>query len=350
MPSQGNNTIVIIAAILLVAALVLVALHFLPKPAPVPVSECTFEQDRCMGAAPNYCYQGKVVKNCIMCGCTRGEACNSDGTCSKLQLLQELPEVKDMNLRRVIVKQDIPDLEGLEKKLGVLNPVLPPKTESPYQVYVTPFDPAVMEIAKNISGSKAAYSEALTWLWVSEETLNAESEKWLMPHEFLTETPTYPTNPVPGRVASDCEEHANTLVSLLRAEGISADHVRVALGKVNFQGSIGGHAWVEIYDNGQWIALEPSSGDYWDDETGTLHKSNGLPYDYFRTHFYPFREIWFYYNDTYFYDLKKSKGNAPSWWTPDIPRLVSSSGMPPVQAVTEQPAVQGNEMPPVRAA
>ena len=75
-------------------------------------------------------------------------------------------------------------------------------------------------------------------MWVSERTLNDVIEKWLTPHEFLVDTPDYPTNPVPGRVASDCSEQANTLVSVLRAIGVSPDKVRVVLGEVNFDGNI----------------------------------------------------------------------------------------------------------------
>jgi len=50
--------------------------------------------------------------------------------------------------------------------------------------------------------------------------------------------PEYETKPVRGRVASDYEEQANTLASILRARGVKAEDVRVVLGKVNFEGSI----------------------------------------------------------------------------------------------------------------
>lgn len=67
-----------------------------------------------------------------------------------------------------------------------------------------------------------------------------------MPHEFLSVTPNYPSNPLKGNAVSDCEEQANTLVSLLRAEGVSADKVRAVVGKVKSRDGEGGHAWVEL--------------------------------------------------------------------------------------------------------
>lgn len=102
---------------------------------------------------------------------------------------------------------------------------------SPWQKYVTPFDSEVQKIANEIKNEREAYKTAVRWIWVSDATLNGVDEKWLMPHEFLLNTPNYPTNPVQGRPASDCEEQAYTLVSLLRAIGIGAENVRVVVGR-----------------------------------------------------------------------------------------------------------------------
>lgn len=184
---------------------------------------------------------------------------------------------------------------------------------SPYQAYVTPNDSAVQALASG-KNSQQAYSTAVQWVWVSDQTLHGTSEEWLMPGDFLENTPTYPTNPVPGHVASDCESQAYTLVSLLRAIGVSAQNVRVVVGKVNFSGEIGGHAWVEIYEGGGWFALEATSGPYWDDDEGQLHESNGYPYTYFKTHSFPSLEIWGYFNDIYYYNPSTGQGNAPASW------------------------------------
>ncbi len=75
---------------------------------------------------------------------------------------------------------------------------------SPYQAYVTPNDSAVQALASGVTSNQQAYSTAVQWMWVSDSTLHGVSEKWLMPGDFLENTPTYLTNPVSGRVASDC--------------------------------------------------------------------------------------------------------------------------------------------------
>lgn len=185
---------------------------------------------------------------------------------------------------------------------------------SQYCGYVTPNDSAVQALASGITSSQQAYSTAVQWIWVSDQTLHGVPEKWLYPHEFLMDTPNDPDNPVPGSVVSDCESQAYTLVSLLRAIGVSAQNVRVVVGKVNFSGQVGGHAWVEIYEGGSWFALEATSGPYWDDEEGRLYESSGYPYTYFKTHTYPSIEIWGYFNDIYYYNPSTGQGNAPATW------------------------------------
>ncbi len=188
------------------------------------------------------------------------------------------------------------------------------KQLSGYQQYVTPADPAVQSIASTLSSPQEAYQVAVQWVWVSDQTLHGVQEKWLTPHEFLTQTPNYPTNPVPGKVVSDCESQAYTLVSILRSMGIPATDVRVVVGEVNFSGQIGGHAWVEIMDGTKWLQLEATSGPYWDDEEGKLYDSPGYPYGYFRKHKYPGLEVWAYFNDVYYYNPSTGQGNAPASW------------------------------------
>ena len=152
-------------------------------------------------------------------------------------------------------------------------------------------------------------------MWVSDVTLNEMAEKWLMPHTFLVDTPYYPTNPAKPREASDCEEQANTLVSLLRAEGVEAENVRVVLGLVNVRGTEGGHAWVEVYEDNRWLALEATSGPFYDDDSLRLIERRGFPYGYYKTRTHPSVEIWFYYNDIYYVDFIHNKQNAQSHWS-----------------------------------
>jgi transglutaminase-like putative cysteine protease len=213
------------------------------------------------------------------------------------------------------MRKNIIDEEKLKRQLEIVHPVIPPSKQSRYQLYVTPDDSAVEALAEPIDRVKEAYREAVQWIWVSDQTLHNESEKWLMPHEFLSDTPNYPSNPLKGNAVSDCEEQANTLVSLLRAEGINPEEVRVVLGKVKFEDGVGGHAWVELWHNGEWLPLEATSGPYWDDEEGKLVTKGGTPFAYYANHDYPVIEVWAYYNDIYYLDPRTHSGNAPDSWS-----------------------------------
>ena len=220
---------------------------------------------------------------------------------------ESLPEETKKALREKI--------RDLKLKRTVLDvPEVPKELISEYQLYVTPADPAVQSLSREVYGPQEAYAVAVDWVWVSDQTLNSVAEKWLNPHEFLLDTPKYDSNPAKGKPVSDCSEQANTLTSLLRAEGIAPENVRVVLGLVDFDGSIGGHAWVEVYDDGIWVPLEATSGPYYDDERKQLVESDGLPYNYFKFFPYPVLEKWVYYNDQYFYDIETREGNPSDSW------------------------------------
>lgn len=184
----------------------------------------------------------------------------------------------------------------------------------PFWVYVTPEDQAIRALAAQINGVVDAYEVAVQWTYVSEQKLNHVADQWLTPHRFLIETPHNPSNPVKGQEVSDCEEQANTLVSLIRAEGIRPEEVRVALGEVTFNDVETGHAWVELLIDGHWVALDPGSGPYWDDEAEKLVQRRGFSFDYYTNHTFPVLQIWTYYNDIYYLDLRNGSGNAPVSW------------------------------------
>ena len=57
--------------------------------------------------------------------------------------------------------------------------------------------------------------------------------------------------------SGDCSEHAVLLAALARAEGIPS---RVAMGLTYVGGIFGGHAWTEVYIDGEWIALDGTNG------------------------------------------------------------------------------------------
>ena len=194
-----------------------------------------------------------------------------------------------------------------------------PGEEFPFRLFVTPEDQAIKALAAQINGTEEAYKVAVQWTYVSEQKLSHVADKWLTPHEFLANTPHYLSNPLKGQAVSDCEEQAHTLVSLLRAEGIRPEEVRVALGEVTFNDVETGHAWVELLANGHWLALDPSWGPYWDDEDEKLVRRQGRPFNYYASHAYPVLQVYAYYNDTYYLDGRDGSGNAPASWRKATP-------------------------------
>ncbi len=185
------------------------------------------------------------------------------------------------------------------------------------QQYITPKDSVIIALADKISESKDAYKMAVQWTYISDEKLNQAADKWLTPHEYLTSTPYYLSNPLQGEIVSDCEEKANTLVSLIRAKGVRPEEVRVVLGEVYFSDVKTGHAWVELFTDGHWLALDPCWGPYWDDKAEKLVNRRVVPFDYYADHNYPVLQVWTYYNDTYYLDPRDSSGNAPVSWHED---------------------------------
>jgi hypothetical protein len=224
---------------------------------------------------------------------------------------------QEWEIKRVIEQEDVTEnvKEYLQDKHK--EETLPDTTQSEYQLYVTPDADTVQELVEDLDDIQDIYDEALSWVWVSEEYLNGEREYWYTPEEFLTITPTLDTNPSPGDYASDCSEQANTLASLLIAAGYGEENVRVVLGLVDFDGSVGGHAWVEIYEDGMWLPLEATAGAYYYEDSDRVREAANVPYDYFQHHSYPVVEVWYYYNNAYYMDntARFSSGTYPDNWT-----------------------------------
>lgn len=183
---------------------------------------------------------------------------------------------------------------------------------SPLQEFVTPDEPVIAAAAEGKSPEEL-YRVATGWLWLSDPSLWERDEHWITPVAFLTETPATTRNPAGDGPASDCSEQANSLVSLLRASGVSAKEVRVAMGAVEFEdNTTGGHAWVELLIDGEWIVLDPTVGTFFDDDVGEVTVREPLPFDYWQYHPFPIHDVWVYYNDEYFLDLDER--HAPKAW------------------------------------
>ena len=223
--------------------------------------------------------------------------------------------LRELKLNRTIIKKDVVSEDEVKKEIIERVPEIPQGKQSRYQAFITPDNADIVSLAGSLPENPVAiYGESVTWTWVSEETLNGVAEKWLKPNEFISGTPTYPNNPLPGEIVSDCSEQANTLVSLMRAKEVPAENIRAVLGLVNFSGETGGHVWVEYWNGQRWIALDATSGPYWDDAAGKKVDSRGIAFNYFAAHEYPSLEIWGYYNDVYYYDPRSGEGNPPQKW------------------------------------
>ena len=189
---------------------------------------------------------------------------------------------------------------------------------SDFQKYVTPYHDTIQTYIdiNQLNSLEDAYNIALSWVWVSDQLLHGEPEKWLYPSQFITNTPTDTDNPVSGSMASDCESQAYTLVSLIEGMGFSSYDIRVCVGEVDFGEGTGGHAWVQIYQNGEWFELEPTSGPYWDEDENILEENNGVPFSYFKNNPYPVVEYWAFFNDKLYYNplYGAESENLPTYW------------------------------------
>jgi competence protein ComGF len=228
---------------------------------------------------------------------TTEESDNGDDQQNFILLRQEVRE----DLQKLKMVKRLKDNRGLIYQKDDFKQI------SNYQKYVTPDNLVVKQYQQTngLTTLKSAYEQAVDWIWVSDQTLHGQTEKWLLPAGFIKDTPNntlYPNNPVPGNMVSDCESQAYTLVSILEALGTSKTNVRVVVGNVNFSGEISGHAWVQVYENNQWFELEATSGPYWDDDDKELVRSDGFIFSYFKTHPYPVEEYWAFFNDAFYYD------------------------------------------------
>lgn len=238
----------------------------------------------------------------------------------KNQSPEEIKKVKE-ELKKYDMIKRIRDEKGSDR--GILEPKANFSKQDRvhyYQDFVTPNHPVIKNYVQSeeIKDINDAYRKAVSWTWVSDETLHNKIEYWLKPKVFLKDTSNkvlYPNNPVDD-VASDCESQAYTLVSIIEKIGTSKENVRVVVGNVSFSGEISGHAWVEIYQNNYWYELEATSGPYFDDDTKTLVESSGVGINYFKNNPYPVDEYFAYFNDIYFYNPNTglSSNNLPEHW------------------------------------
>jgi hypothetical protein len=128
-----------------------------------------------------------------------------------------------------------------------------PTTESEFKSYITPECPSVKEALQDILGdppyelSQVGFDDIRDWVALNIDYMSDEErwgeDYWQTPEETLS----YRTG--------DCEDFSILLCSLLRAYGIDAEQVYVALGVDNEEQ---GHAFLieDWYHDGEWQRIE----------------------------------------------------------------------------------------------
>ncbi|SFM78645.1 transglutaminase-like domain-containing protein [Methanolobus profundi] len=244
---------------------------------------------------------------------------------SYIMRLEDTINAVPSNLSENISMDPVPQVQqeiAVKKDIRDFIPVDPPETTGVLRVqeYVTPYADAVQDYLKeeDLNDTDEIYETAISWIWVSDTTLNDQPDGWLTPAEFLQDTPDFDSNPVPGEIVSDCTEQANTLASLLIGSGeYDEDTLRVVMGQVTSSNVNGGHAWVEVYEDGEWFPVDATVGPRYDDDLGeVVYPDNyeDIGFDHFRDENYSVVYLWYYYNNEYSLDVSSGTGNAPDNW------------------------------------
>jgi len=139
-----------------------------------------------------------------------------------------------------------------------------PTMGSEVKSYITPECPLVEKTLQDILGippyelSQVGFDDIRDWVAINIDYMSDE-ERWDVEDYWQTpeETLTYNTG--------DCEDFSTLLCSLLRAYGIDAERVYVALGT---NGEEYGHAFLieDWYQDGEWGRIEsqsPARYPYW---------------------------------------------------------------------------------------
>lgn len=167
-----------------------------------------------------------------------------------------------------------------------------PMTESEFKSYITPECQSVKEALQDILGdppyelSQVSFDNIRDWVAINIDYMSDE-ERW---GEDYWQTPEETLSYCTG----DCEDFSTLLCSFLRAYGIDAEQVYVALG---VDGEEDGHAFlIEDWNNdGEWQRIESQAPA----QLSSWHTWFGLPNPDSKLDEY---EITAAFNDLYYYD------------------------------------------------
>lgn len=148
----------------------------------------------------------------------------------------------------------------------------------PFRQFVTPDSGMVKDLAAGMDSIEDILEYAGGWNYKPD--MPKGTDNWTLPAAFIL-----------NDMSGDCEEFANTFVSLARSMGMEPENIRVAIGEIKSGRDTPGHAWVEEYQSDEWIVHELYNPD--------------IELKIIRT--------WAYYNDIY-HLYESGAGNAPEHW------------------------------------
>ncbi|HOC77726.1 MAG TPA: transglutaminase-like domain-containing protein [Methanofastidiosum sp.] len=152
-------------------------------------------------------------------------------------------DIKLSEIQKAIVQRER-DIKDLENQLIGYEKLK--KNDMTY--FITPDNEKVLSLAENMNNNdpveiyefvrdKIKYVEDYT-------THDFRFEYWQLPEETI------------NLGTGDCEDQAILLCTLFRSKGYSSDDVKVAFGLTS---GTNGHAWVELFYNGDWVVFDPTS-------------------------------------------------------------------------------------------
>ncbi|MBI2473953.1 hypothetical protein HYV70_05380 [Candidatus Uhrbacteria bacterium] len=192
------------------------------------------------------------------------------------------------------------------------------------QNFFTPTDSTVIQEANRYSGIEDMYKAMQMRYWVADTEIYGCSDKFALPKDYFAQSPDFTSSPVceTNSAVGDCDDQASASGSLYEAAALfGKDNVRTALGMVQFGNSpldIGGHAWTEVYYEGQWFPVDAVFGNtcYEDGRCYSYSESELIDWDYFRYVEYPVIEYWGWSNHKYYYlpATGEASSGLPDYW------------------------------------
>jgi predicted transglutaminase-like cysteine proteinase len=153
----------------------------------------------------------------------------------------ETSNIEDLKIR---INQRTESINGLKEEINAYEKL----KKYDLTVFITPDNHNIKSFSNEISTNNPVeiYRFVRDEIKYEEDylTFDYRFEYWQFPEETLKLR------------TGDCEDQAILLCTLLRAKGYSPEEVKVVFGLTS---SNTGHAWVELFYQGNWVVFDPTS-------------------------------------------------------------------------------------------